>query len=284
MQVVCSFPVACLLSLKFEFEISTLEPYPAHELQTGEIMQRSKIVDYIFILLAILLGVGSVILLAMSESIHIVNFNWSEQNILLWDAFLSLLFFAQHSIMVRKFFRRRVQKFFPELYYGAIYAIASGIALAIVVLFWQRSQTAILILQGIPKLIVTICNLAGVLVFIVGASSLRPFDPLGIGPIRAHVRERQYKPGPFVIRGPYKWVRHPLYLGVLIMFWSNPNLTADRLLFLILWTGWIIVATYLEERDLISEFGDVYRQYKKTVPMLIPWRIYRPPIIQQGVK
>jgi methanethiol S-methyltransferase len=242
--------------------------------------QGSKISDYFFIILAILLGVGSVILLAMSESINVVNFNWSEPNILLWDTFLSLFFFCQHSIMVRKFFRQRVKMIFPEQYDGAIYAITSGIALAVVVLFWQRSQIAILILQDIPKLVVLICNLSGVILFIIGASSLRPFDPLGIGPIRAHLRELQYKPGQFIIRGPYRWVRHPLYLAVLIMIWANPNLTSDRLLFAILWTAWIVIATLLEEHDLTREFGDVYLQYKSSVPMLIPWKAPRPTIIK----
>ncbi len=245
---------------------------------------RLKLSDYTFIIFAIVFGTGSVILLAMSDSIHFVNFNWSEQNILLWDSFLSLFFFVQHSVMVRKFFRQRVKMIFPERYDGAIYAIASGIALAVVVLFWQRSQINILILQDSPKLIVSICNLSGVLLFIIGAFSLRPFDPLGIGPIRAHLRELQYKPGPFIIRGPYKWVRHPLYLAVLIMIWANPNLTADRLLFSLLWTGWMVVATILEERDLTREFGNVYLQYKKTVPMLIPWKIPLSKINRQSAK
>lgn len=241
-------------------------------------IQKFRLLDYTFIILAIVFGVGSVFLLAISESLNVVKFNWSELNILLWDTFLSLFFFAQHSVMVRKSFRQRVIKIFSPHYDGAIYAITSGIALAIVVLFWQRSQIPVLILQGVPKLIVSICNLLGILLFVIGASSLRPFDPLGIGPIRTHLREIKYKPGTFVIRGPYKWVRHPLYLGVLLMFWANPNLTADRLLFSSLWTGWILIATLLEERDLIRDFGDVYLQYQKTVPMLIPWKIPRPSI------
>ena len=102
---------------------------------------------------------------------------------------------------------------------------------------------------------------------------LKPFDPLGIGPIRAHLREAIYKQGPFIIRGPYRWVRHPLYACVLLMFWANPELTTDQLLFNVLWSAWIIIATYLEERDLTREFGDVYLQYKKTVPMLVPWKL-----------
>jgi protein-S-isoprenylcysteine O-methyltransferase Ste14 len=240
--------------------------------------QRSKLLDYTFISLAIIFGAGSVLLLVIGEPIRIVHFNWSEQNILLWDTFLSLFFFAQHSITVRKFFRKRVKMIFSSHYDVAIYATTSGLALTIVVLFWQRSQVTLLNLQGIPRLVVSILNLLGVFLFILSASKLRPFDPLGIGPIRAHLRDIIYKPGPFIIRGPYRWVRHPLYACILVMFWANPNLTTDQLLFNVLWSGWIIIATFLEERDLSREFGDVYLEYKKTVPMLIPWKIPHPTI------
>jgi protein-S-isoprenylcysteine O-methyltransferase Ste14 len=238
--------------------------------------QKSKLLDYAFIVLAIVFGAGSVLLLVIGEPIRIVHFNWSEQNILLWDTFLSLFFFAQHSITVRKFFRDRVKMIFSPHYDVAIYAITSGIALTIVVLFWQKSQVSILNLQGIQRLIVSIFNLIGVFLFILGASMLRPFDPLGIGPIRAHLREIIYKQGLFIIRGPYRWVRHPLYACILVMFWANPDLTTDQFLFNVLWSGWIVVATFLEERDLTREFGDVYLQYKKTVPMLVPWKLHNP--------
>jgi protein-S-isoprenylcysteine O-methyltransferase Ste14 len=77
----------------------------------------------------------------------------------------------------------------------------------------------------------------------------------------------------FVVKGPYRWVRHPLYLFMTLMIWSCPDLTADRLLFNGLWTVWIVIGSILEERDLVLEFGDVYREYQQTVPMFIPRRL-----------
>jgi protein-S-isoprenylcysteine O-methyltransferase Ste14 len=238
----------------------------------------STLLDYVFLVLAIVLGAGSVLLLVVGESLGFtLRFvGWSEMQRLLWDALLSLFFFVQHSGMVRKSFRRQVTRIFPVHYDNAIYAIASGIALALVAVFWQRSETSILILQGSARTIVSIANLFGVLLFILGAVSLRPFDPLGLGPIRAHLRGVKYQPGPIIIRGPYRWMRHPLYAAVLLMFWANPDVTTDRLLFNVLWTVWICAATVLEERDLTSEFGAAYIQYKKTVPMLIPWKLPQP--------
>jgi protein-S-isoprenylcysteine O-methyltransferase Ste14 len=65
-------------------------------------------------------------------------------------------------------------------------------------------------------------------------------------------------------------VRHPLYLFMLLLIWSTPRFSTDQLLFNVLWTVWIIVGTRLEERDLLVEFGQTYREYQASVPMLMP--------------
>ncbi len=75
-----------------------------------------------------------------------------------------------------------------------------------------------------------------------------------------------------LVQGAYRWVRHPLYLTILLMIWSHPDPTADRLLFNVLFTTWIIVGTVLEERDLVAVFGNDYQNYQRRVPMFIPYR------------
>ena len=232
-----------------------------------------RVLDHTMIVFAAVFGVGSIILLVAGGSTGFTHFGWSERYILLWDTLLSLLFFVQHSGMVRRSFRQRLATMVPPLYHGALYAIASGVALAIVAVFWQRSDSSLLVLQGIPRLIAYACSLLAVCIFGLSIYALRSFDMLGIGPIWAHVHHADHQPGPFVVRGPYRWVRHPLYSCILVLFWANPDLTTDRLLFNLLWTAWIYAGAALEERDLTREFGEVYGQYRKVVPMLIPWRI-----------
>ncbi len=68
------------------------------------------------------------------------------------------------------------------------------------------------------------------------------------------------------------WVRHPLYACILVLFWTNVDLTADLFLLSALWSAWIWVGAMLEERDLVAEFGDAYRAYQRQVPMFFPWR------------
>jgi len=222
--------------------------------------------------LSVVLGGGSVLLLASMGSIQLVHLGFSDPIALLWDAILSFAFFLQHSVMVRKPFRARMGVLIPPYYHGAIYSIASGVVLIIVVVLWQQSETQLLRLEGLPFWIARGCSLLAILISAWGIYALGSIDFFGLRPIKAHIRGQSDQPSLFVIRGPYRWVRHPLYFCVLVLIWASPELTADRLLFNVLWTAWIVAGTVLEETDLLADFGDVYRDYQQKVPMLIPWR------------
>jgi protein-S-isoprenylcysteine O-methyltransferase Ste14 len=75
----------------------------------------------------------------------------------------------------------------------------------------------------------------------------------------------------------YKWVRHPMQLGVIMALFSTPQMTAGDLLFVVSMTCYTFVGLYFEERSLVRRFGDRYRQYQSDVPMLLPRvRVGRP--------
>jgi len=105
--------------------------------------------------------------------------------------------------------------------------------------------------------------------------ALRSIDVFGLQALRCHLRGTSPPAATLTERGPYRWVRHPQYFFILVMIWSYPDLTADRLLFNVLWSTWIVAGTLMEERDLAVTLGDRYREYQLRVPMLIPWRVPR---------
>jgi methanethiol S-methyltransferase len=224
---------------------------------------------------ASLLGGGSLLVFGaflIAGSFTLIRLNVSEAQGLLLDVLLSLLFFVQHSAMVRQSFRSWLSRTIPRHYYPAAYAIASGAVLSAVMLFWQTSPTVLVEIQGPFQWLLRAFSLLAIAGSIWGIMALKAFDALGQRAIRSQLRGKSPHPSRFDVRGPYSWVRHPLYFFTLVLIWSTPRVTLDRLLFNVLWTSWIVLGAYLEEKDLVAEFGERYRRYQKTVPMLIPWR------------
>lgn len=238
----------------------------------------SRFLDYVMLLLSYLIGavsmVGMVVFL-LNGSLNLVPLGLSETAALGLNACLCLAFFAQHSGMIRRSFRRMTEKFTGEIYYGPIFTIASGVVLLILVLFWQESPHILIWPKGIIRWLLRAVFFLSFGGIFWGFWALDWYDPFGNTPILRRLRGKASpQPMPFFVRGPYRWVRHPLYLFVLLLIWSCPNLTVDRLLFNIMFTVWMIVASLLEERDLIADFGDAYRDYQRKVPMLIPRSFY----------
>jgi len=225
--------------------------------------------------LAVVIGGGSLLLFGVflvNGPIPIVRLNTSDFKVLLWDGLLSLLFFIQHSGMVRGAFRTRLAAIIPRHYHPSAYAIASAIALTVMVLLWLPSKTVLYQAEGLLRLLARVISVLAIMGFSWGVRALGNFDTFGLVPIRVHLRGKQLRPPDFVLRGPYLWTRHPLYFFMIALIWSAADVASDRLLFNILWTLWIILGSYLEEKDLVAEFGERYRHYQKTVPMLLPWR------------
>lgn len=188
------------------------------------------------------------------------------------DSLLCLGFFLQHSGMIRRGAKERVARWVGAAYQPAVYSIASGAALILLVLLWQPTDETLFRLPGwargvsIGLAVLAVAGLAW------GVRSLGAFDPFGTLPIEAAMRGTRVPSVPFVTRGAYRYARHPLYFFMLVFLWSSPRPTADQLLFNVLWTAWIVLGTKLEERDLVAEFGERYREYQRIVPMLIPSR------------
>ena len=240
--------------------------------------QASHLGAYLTVALAIMLGGGSLLLLGtflVLGSFTLLDFGLSVQAALVLDGMLCLAFFMQHSGMVRHSFQRRFDAVASMHYRNAFYAIASGVVLLALLLLWQRTEPVVISVQGPFRWCLHAALLASLAGFLWGVRSLGAFDALGLQPLLARVGNKPAQAMPLAVRGAYRWVRHPLYTSSLLLIWSQPDLTYDRILFNVCWTIWIIVGTLLEERDLLANFGEAYAAYQRKVPMLIPRRIPR---------
>ncbi len=234
-----------------------------------------RIWAYTVLVLAVACGGASLLLFGVFlvwRTPVAVDLGLGESGALGWDAGLSLLFFVQHSGMIRRAFRARLEAIVPSSQTAAVYSIASGLALGAVVLLWQTTPVTLLALPGPWRLLPRAAACLATIGFAWGIRALGEFDPFGGRELLAHLRGRPLVHVPLAVRGPYRWVRHPLYSCMLVFIWANPDITLDRLVFSVLWTLWVVLGTRWEERDLVAQFGDPYLRYQRTVPMLIPWR------------
>lgn len=239
-----------------------------------------KLTAYLLLAGASLLGGASLVLFGMFlyvGSFALLPLDLAPGAALTLDAALCLVFFIQHSGMVRKSFQERVLAALPAPHRPALYAVASGITLLVFLAFWQRSDIILYSAQGPARWVLRGIFAAAVVGLLWGVHTLKHLDALGVHALLGHLAGKEARALPLAIRGPYRWVRHPLYFTMLVLIWACPDVTLDRLLFAVLWSAWIVAGTLLEERDLAAEFGAGYRDYQRAVPMLIPWRAPRWP-------
>lgn len=181
------------------------------------------------------------------------------------DALINLcllaLFGAQHSVMPREWFRRAVRLRNPR----RVYVLATFGALAVMGLAWRPMPELAWQFRGAVAVGLYVVWTFGLQLILFGALAINWRELAGLD-----------EPGPPVFRTPflYTLVRHPIYLGAILVLWAAPRMTHGRLLFAAGMTLYILIGIQFEERDLERTFGEVYRVYKRRVPMLIPkpWR------------
>jgi protein-S-isoprenylcysteine O-methyltransferase Ste14 len=194
------------------------------------------------------------------------------------DLLLLGVFALQHSVMARPAFKRWWTRIVPEPAERSTYVLASSLALLL--LFWQWQPMGGIVWQvedPLGRAVLYGIFAAGWLTVLVTTFLINHFDLFGLRQVWFHLRGEPYRPLGFVTPGPYRHVRHPLYVGWLLAFWATPTMTAAHLLFAVMTTSYILIAIQLEERNLGEAHGERYAEYRRSVPMLVPRVRLAPP-------
>jgi len=182
------------------------------------------------------------------------------------------LFAFQHAVMARPAFKAWWTRVIPKAAERPTFVLATCICLGL--MYWQwRPMPAVVwsVEDGVLAILLHALSWTGWGVVLVSTFLINHFDLFGLRQPWLAFKGVEAVPGPFVTRGLYRLVRHPLMLGFLIAFWATPHMTAGHLLFACTTTGYIFLGVYLlEERDLMRFHPVEYAEYRRTTPGILP--------------
>jgi protein-S-isoprenylcysteine O-methyltransferase Ste14 len=187
------------------------------------------------------------------------------------DGALLALFALQHSIMARPWFKRAWTRIIPEPVERSTYVLFSSVALLFLFQQWRPIGGVIWkIDSGIAATMILGLYAIGLLIVLLSTFLINHFDLFGLRQVYLYMTGVKYTHLAFRTPFFYRYVRHPLYVGWLLTFWSAPVMTVAHLFFAVMTTVYILLAIQFEEADLLAAHGENYRQYREQVPMIVP--------------
>jgi protein-S-isoprenylcysteine O-methyltransferase Ste14 len=190
---------------------------------------------------------------------------------LLVDTFLLVLFGLQHSVMARPSFKRGWTRVVPRAIERSTYVLASSLVLIALMAFWQPIPATVWSVESpVGRAALLALYFVGVGTVLYSTVLIDHFDLFGLRQVVLYFRRRAYTDKSFVTPSLYKFVRHPLYIGWITMFWAAPTMTAGHFLFSLGMTGYILLAIPMEERDLADALGAPYARWRERTPAFVP--------------
>jgi methanethiol S-methyltransferase len=186
------------------------------------------------------------------------------------DLGLLAVFAIQHSGMARPAFKRWWTRIVPEPAERSTYVLISSLLLVGLFVWWRPLGGVIWETSGWARSAVIALYGFGWALLLYSTFLIDHFDLFGLRQVWRRMKAAPYEAPKFYTPSLYKLVRHPLYVGWLVIFWAAPTMTAAHLVFALMTTAYILVAIQLEERDLAVAFPNDYPDYRRKTPMLLP--------------
>src|SRR5215470_1586846 len=136
------------------------------------------------------------------------------------DLLLLLLFAVQHTVMARPWFKRRWTRLVPAPAERTTFVVAASLAMALLFWLWRPVRGTVWQLSGAAGAAVWAVYVAGWAVALSATFLVSHADLFGLRPAYLHWRGVAYQPPAFTERGLFRWIRHPLMAGFLLIFWA----------------------------------------------------------------
>jgi methanethiol S-methyltransferase len=194
---------------------------------------------------------------------------WSGWQPVLMDAALFTVFALHHSVFARDGIKQRMPAV-PQRLVRSVYVWIASLLLVAVCLLWQTIGGELYDAPTAVAAALALVQLVGVGII---ARAVARIDPLELAGIRTEheLASRRATAGPSALQitGPYRLVRHPIYLGWILIVFGAAHMTGDRLAFAAISSFYLVIAVPWEERSLRQSFGTDYDRYSRQVR----WRV-----------
>ncbi|CAE6936530.1 isoprenylcysteine carboxylmethyltransferase family protein [Vibrio sp. B1FLJ16] len=201
--------------------------------------------------------------------------HWKADSILLSIAVnvvLVALFALQHTIMARAKFKQWLTAYVPAAAERSTFILMSGLVTCVVLYFWQSVPGVVWQVKNqVAYCTLYTVYLLGILYLLLATFVTNHFELMGLRQVYLYFRKLPYTPVAFTNRFMYRYSRHPMMLGFLLLLWSVPEMSGSRFFLALLFTVYTFIGMRFEERDLRQQFGGTYRKYKAKVACFIPY-------------
>ena len=187
------------------------------------------------------------------------------------DLILVALFAFQHSLMARPGFKERWTRIVPKAAERSTYVLLTGLVLALLCWQWRPIAGVVWNVEGaVGKGLLQALFWLGWVILFAATFMINHFDLFGLRQVYLRLKDQPYRPVPFVEVALYRFVRHPIMLGLLIGLWATPSMSVGHLLFAAATTIYIFIGIFLEEHDTRQALGEDYETYRRQTRMIVP--------------